>query len=159
MKHVYEHMVEAYSGNFTAGDAVQIKDGIVHAGPGCVDEPGKTRVVVFMTYRTGYDGVIPVIPPKDTLWPIGGQDDAGGALRADFPSEALGLGLPSGPGPSLAGLRPIGLPYGLLWMVQAVQSGFTSRSNRSLRLDHTRTCNMASSRRLNKTVQTFQLLP
>lgn len=52
VKHVYEHMVEAYSGNFAAGDAVQIKDGIVHAGPGCSDQPGKPRVVVVMTYRT-----------------------------------------------------------------------------------------------------------
>eukprot|EP00439_Symbiodinium_sp_Y106_P082516 s989_g21.t4 len=52
VKHVYEHMVEAYSGNFAAGDAVQIKDGIVHAGPGCSGQPGTTRVVVFMTYRT-----------------------------------------------------------------------------------------------------------
>jgi len=52
VKHVYEHMVEAYGGEFVEGDAVQIKDGIVHAGPGCTDEPGKPRVVVFMTYRT-----------------------------------------------------------------------------------------------------------
>ena len=51
MEHVYDHMVESYSGNFAAGDAVQIKDGIVHAGPGCKDEPGKPRVVIFMTYR------------------------------------------------------------------------------------------------------------
>ena len=52
VKHVYDHMVESYSGEFSAGDAVQIKDGIVHAGPGCTDEPGKPRVVIFMTYRS-----------------------------------------------------------------------------------------------------------
>ncbi|CAJ1416055.1 unnamed protein product [Effrenium voratum] len=50
--HVYQRMVPAYTSNFAAGDAVQIKDGIVHAGPGPDEPEGDPRVVIFMTYRT-----------------------------------------------------------------------------------------------------------
>lgn len=50
---IYENMVHSYSGNFDAGDAVQIKDGIVHAGPECSQQPSDDpRIVIFMTYRT-----------------------------------------------------------------------------------------------------------
>ena len=42
------HMVESYDASFGPGDAVQIQDGIVHAGPGCDEQQ---RVVIFMTYR------------------------------------------------------------------------------------------------------------
>ncbi|CAL1162905.1 unnamed protein product [Cladocopium goreaui] len=58
VKDVYRNMVESYdatNGPFDCGDAVQIRDGIVHAGPGCEDQPGEPRVVVFMTYRTFRD--------------------------------------------------------------------------------------------------------
>lgn len=60
VKDVYRNMVESYDatgpfGPFGCGDAVQIRDGIVHAGPGCEDPPGEPRVVIFMTYRTFRD--------------------------------------------------------------------------------------------------------
>lgn len=55
VKEVYQNMVESYSGRFQCGDAVQIRDGIVHAGPGCEDQPDEPRVVIFMTYRTFRD--------------------------------------------------------------------------------------------------------
>jgi len=45
---VYKHMVPAYSGEFRPGDAVMVKDGIVHAGPECKEH----RMVVFMTFST-----------------------------------------------------------------------------------------------------------
>lgn len=49
---LYEHMVPACA-EFHPGDAVQIRDGIVHAGPKCVDRPGMLpRIVVFATYST-----------------------------------------------------------------------------------------------------------
>jgi len=55
VKDVYQNMVESYTaGPFRCGDAVQIKDGIVHAGPG-EDEAVDERVVIFMTYRTFRD--------------------------------------------------------------------------------------------------------
>merc|ERR1712014_360109 len=37
---------------FNAGDAVQIADGIVHAGPRCEWRSGLPRIVVFSTYTT-----------------------------------------------------------------------------------------------------------
>jgi len=37
---------------FEAGDAVQMRDGIVHAGPKCDKVAGQPRVVAFATYRT-----------------------------------------------------------------------------------------------------------
>lgn len=53
MSDIYDNMVHSYSGDFDAGDAVQIKDGIVHAGPECSDHSSSDpRIVVFMTYRT-----------------------------------------------------------------------------------------------------------
>eukprot|EP00435_Cladocopium_sp_Y103_P036399 s3093_g9.t1 len=59
VKDVYRNMVESYdaatNGSFHCGDAVQIRDGIVHAGPGCEDQPDEPRVVIFMTYRTFRD--------------------------------------------------------------------------------------------------------
>lgn len=48
------HMVESYEATaFGPGDAVQIQDGIVHAGPGCEEQ--QPRVVIFMTYRPAAD--------------------------------------------------------------------------------------------------------
>mmetsp|Transcript_75916 Transcript_75916/g.176057 ORF Transcript_75916/g.176057 Transcript_75916/m.176057 type:complete len:456 (-) Transcript_75916:53-1420(-) len=49
---LYDHMVPACE-DFSAGDAVQIRDGIVHAGPKCEDKPGQVpRIVLFATYST-----------------------------------------------------------------------------------------------------------
>eukprot|EP00747_Dinoflagellata_sp_TGD_P018513 gnl/TRDRNA2_/TRDRNA2_126547_c0_seq1.p1 gnl/TRDRNA2_/TRDRNA2_126547_c0~~gnl/TRDRNA2_/TRDRNA2_126547_c0_seq1.p1 ORF type:complete len:460 (-),score=58.56 gnl/TRDRNA2_/TRDRNA2_126547_c0_seq1:156-1535(-) len=46
---LYRHMVPACA-DFGVGDAVQIRDGIVHAGPKCEEVSGTPRIVVFSTY-------------------------------------------------------------------------------------------------------------
>eukprot|EP00931_Biecheleriopsis_adriatica_P044569 TRINITY_DN25500_c0_g2_i1.p1 TRINITY_DN25500_c0_g2~~TRINITY_DN25500_c0_g2_i1.p1 ORF type:complete len:482 (+),score=80.62 TRINITY_DN25500_c0_g2_i1:69-1448(+) len=49
---LYDRMVPACQ-DFTPGDAVQIRDGIVHAGPKWLERPGQPpRIVLFATYST-----------------------------------------------------------------------------------------------------------